>query len=128
MNDHPRHLTTEPEREWFHAARRRGGMCAACGRSLGDDETVYVEPCAIGPSDGPVTWAYGAVGAECAAPERVREAAGEEPERCAGCGRGMHYRVTEARRKRALCSRRCGNRVTAARGQRPSARGSDERP
>jgi hypothetical protein len=59
-------------------------MCAACGRPLEDGGTVYVEPLVLGPVDGPVTRAAGAVGAECVAPERVREAAGEAPERC-GC-------------------------------------------
>jgi hypothetical protein len=83
MSPHVRHLTTEEERERFHLARRCGGMCAAGGRPLEDGGTVYVEPLVLGRVDGPVPRAAGAVGTECVAPERVREAAGEASERCA---------------------------------------------
>jgi hypothetical protein len=110
-NDDPRRLATEEQRERFHLARRRGGLCAACGRSLEDDEAVYVERFTLRPETGRQTWSYGPVGAECASPERVREAEQAEPERCAGCGRAMHYRLTSARRQTAICSRRCRGRA-----------------
>ena len=96
MSDHPRHLTTEDQRERFHLARTAGGMCAACGRALEDGEAVYVEPFTIG-TETAGTRAYGSVGAECAAPEQVRYADSAEPERCAGCEGAMYYRVAAAR-------------------------------
>ena len=115
MSPHVRHLTTEEERERFHEARRRGGLCAACGRTLGTEEPVYVEPFTIGPEGGRTTRAYGSVGAECASPEQVRYAGSAEPERCAGCGRGVHYRATHPRRRQALCSRRGAARAGVVR-------------
>ena len=57
-------LRTEDGRERFHAARRVGGLCAACGRGLAPDETVYVERFAVG-----TAYAYGPVGVECASAE-----------------------------------------------------------
>ena len=38
----PRQVTTAEGRERFNAARTDGGLCAACGRALGDDEPVYI--------------------------------------------------------------------------------------
>jgi hypothetical protein len=114
VSPHVRHLTTEEERERFHLARRGGGMCAACGRALEDGEAVYVEPFTIGPVDAG-TRAYGPVGVECAAPMQVRYAGTVEAERCAGCERPMFYRVTETRRRRALCPRRCTSRASVTR-------------
>jgi hypothetical protein len=113
---HPRHLTTEEERERFHQARRAGGMCAACGRALEDGEAVYVEPFTIGPADAG-TRAYGPVGAECAAPLQVRYAETLESEKCAGCDRPMYYRETTRRHQQAVCSRRCRARVTMQRSR-----------
>ena len=120
MSGNPRYLKTEEQRERLHIARRHGGMCAGCGRVLGGSETVYIEQFEIGPegSLGVVAWA--AVGVECASPGLVEEMKGREPERCAGCNRGVYYRVTRARRTRALCSRVCGARVQAA--KRPKSR------
>jgi hypothetical protein len=115
MTPHVRHLTTEGQRERFHEARRAGGMCAACGRTLRSDEVVYVEPFTLGPADGWATGAYGPVGQECAAPEFVMQTVDREPERCVGCSRPMYYRVAHARRQQAVCSRRCRGQSVAAR-------------
>jgi len=109
VSDDVRRLTTDEQRERFQAARRRGGLCAACGRTLGDDEVVYIESFTIGG-----TYASGPVGIECASAELLRDAKDREPEQCAGCGRGMHYRLADSRRRRALCSRNCANRAEAA--------------
>jgi len=121
MSAHVRWLTTDEQRQRFHLARRVGGLCAACGRALGPDEVVYVEPFTIGPEGGPTTGAYGPVGAECAAPAQVRQAESREPERCVGCGRGVYYRMANSRRQRVTCSRRCAARASAAR--QPKAEG-----
>src|SRR5438046_2087419 len=111
MSDNLRRLTTEEQRERLYLARRRGGMWAACGRVIGGDETVYVEHFRIGPegSLGVIVWA--AVGAECVSPSFLDDTREREPERCAGCGRGMYYRVPNTRRRRALCSRYCAGRA-----------------
>jgi hypothetical protein len=116
MSNDPRRLATEEQRERFHLARKRGGMCAACGRSLGPDETVYMEPFKIGPTAGArASMAHGAVGAECAAPEFIRAVEGQEPERCAGCGRGLYYRAPRRGRQQTLCSRNCAYHARVAR-------------
>jgi hypothetical protein len=110
LSDDLRRLTTEERREQLYTARRYGGMCASCGRVLSADETVYIERFA-----GGGTWAEGPVGVECASPELLHQVAGQEPERCAGCGRGVYYRGASTKRQRALCSRYCGTLVTARR-------------
>ena len=109
-----RRLTTEEQRERLHLARRRGGMCAACGRALGADETVYIERFS---DRGSRTEAP--AGIECASPELLKQTKGQQPERCAECGRGVYYRATNTKRRQALCSRACGARVQAA--KRPLA-------
>jgi hypothetical protein len=101
-----RSLTTEEDRERFHAARRIGGLCAACGRALAPDEPVYVERFATG-----MSYVHGPVGVECASSELLERTRGWEPERCVGCGRAMYYRAVGPRRVRAICSRRCVSRV-----------------
>jgi hypothetical protein len=115
MSDEARRVMTEEEHDRFHLARKRGGMCAACGRVLADGEPVYVEPFAFWPGGGHVTRAYGPVGVECASMELRYDAERREPERCAGCGRPMHYREADVRRRRAICSRRCAARADRAR-------------
>ena len=122
MSPHVRHLTTEAQREQFHLARRRGGMCAACGRRLDDGEPVYVERFTLRPEKGRQTWSYGPVGAECASPESRQHARTQELEPCAGCGRPVSYRVAVDRRRRALCSKNCAQRASVA-GQRQKAEG-----
>jgi hypothetical protein len=114
VSDDLRRLTTEEQREQLFTARRRGGMCAACGRVLSADEPAYIERFVVGG-----TWAAAPVGVECASPELLQQVAGQEPERCAGCGRGVYYRMASSRRRQALCSRACGVRVQAA--KRPLA-------
>ena len=115
MSDDLRRLTTEEQREQLYTARRRGGMCAGCGRVLSAAETVYIERFEIGPMAGYGTVARAAVGGECASPELLHQVAGQEPERCAGCGRGVYYRVASTKRRQALCSRYCRALVTAKR-------------
>ena len=90
MSDDRLQVMTEEERERFHAARRQGGMCAACGRTLDAVEVVYREAFTIAIDGRRRTPAVGPVGAECASPELLRQVEGSEPERCAGCGRGVH--------------------------------------
>jgi hypothetical protein len=109
MSDEVHRLTTEEQRERLHLARRQGGPCAACGRVLGDDEAVYIERFADRRS-----WVTAPVGVECASPELLEQTKGQQPERCAGCGRGVYYRSARSIRHQALCSRVCGARVQAA--------------
>jgi hypothetical protein len=112
MGNNPRKLTAEWQRERLFQARRRGGMCAACGRVLGKSETVYVEKF----EDDRRSSVTAPVGAECASEKLLAETQGREPEHCAGCGRPMFYREAHtARRRQALCSRTCGATVQAAR-------------
>jgi hypothetical protein len=121
-------LTTEEERERLHAARRQGGLCAACGRELGAGETVYRERIAI-VIDRSVgvgmshysTVAQAPVGVECASPELLRHVEGTEPERCAGCGRGVYYRSRSSTRRQAICSKLCNSRAVADRRKRRPA-------
>jgi predicted RNA-binding Zn-ribbon protein involved in translation (DUF1610 family) len=84
------HIVTEEQRERAHEARRRAEICASCGRALGTDETVYIERFAVDWSNSMMA----PVGSECASPEFLAQIAGTEPERCASCGRGMHYRLS----------------------------------
>jgi hypothetical protein len=117
-----RRLTTEAEREWLHLARRRGGLCAACWRPLGDDEPVCWERFMVDIDRSAMTGLghyatilEAPVGTECASSDFLREVEGQDPERCAGCGRQVYYRTPRALRRRALCSRRCAataNRTT----------------
>ena len=113
---------TPQQVELMHATRRHGGRCAWCGRGLDDGELVYVDAFKIGERrlrrDGPAihrTAAHAPVGAECASPELLDETAGQAPETCAGCGRGVYYRSSRGDRRRAVCSRRCLGRATSRR-------------
>src|SRR5687768_3011495 len=100
MSGDLRRLTTEDERERAQATPRRGGLCAWCGRTLAEGETVYVERVEVSwkpftgtsmrRSRGTVHWDL-PVGAECASPDFLRRTAGREPERCAACDRPMYY-------------------------------------
>ena len=119
MSDDVRRITTEEQLEQFHLARRRGGQCIACGRALANGEAVYIERFDIERFDIGLLTGRGAsatapVGAECASRGFLEEMAGQEPERCAGCGRGVYYRQPSTRRQQALCSRACGARVQTA--------------
>jgi hypothetical protein len=122
MSDGVRQITTEEQREQLHDARNRGGRCAACGRDLADDETVYIEKFMVDTRKlvdrgrtGTASSAQGPVGIECASSELLEEAEGKTPERCAGCGRPVVYGAASARRQRALCSKRCSGRAVKAR-------------
>ena len=115
-------VVTEEQRERLRAARRTGGMCAACGKTLGDDEVAYLERFLLGArvlsGSHVVTYAsdaYAPVGAECASAAFLEQTAGTEPERCAGCGRGVHYRAVRPTRRQALCSKRCVARAATIR-------------
>ena len=109
MSESRLRIETEDERERLHAARRDAEMCAACGRRLGADETIYLERFAVVRS-----YLFAPVGEECASHELLAWTAGAEPERCAGCGRGIHYRMNLSTRHRALCSKRCRVRTDRA--------------
>ena len=115
MSDDVLRLTTEAQRERFHLARRQGGQCVACGRVLSPGETVYIERFDMGPLTRRGVTATAPVGVECVSRGFLEEMEGQQPERCAGCGRGVYYRRPSTRRQQALCSRACGATVQAAR-------------
>lgn len=110
-----RQLVTEEDRQQFQAARRTGGVCAACGRPLADGESVWHERFVMLGSPRAVYWAT--VGRECASPELLAETEGTAPEPCIWCGRPVHYSLDPVKpgnaRTRALCCRRCGSRYEA---------------
>ena len=118
MSDGPRLLTTHEQRERLHTARRRGGLCAACGRALEAGEPVYMERLVIDiprPA-GERVGGYRAttvapVGVECASPAFLTQAEEREPEQCAGCDRPVYYAVGHPDRQQALCSRACRGRA-----------------
>ena len=122
MTDDARRPLTEEERARIHAARNRGGMCALCGRALVEGETIWMERLAVRDEYGGTTYWRVPVGAECIAPETLRATCSTEPERCAGCGRGVYYQAEHPRRRLVLCSKRCAGRYRAARAK--EARGS----
>jgi hypothetical protein len=120
MSDDPRHLTTDEQRERFAAAKERGGLCAGCGRILGEREPVYIEQVAIerkalaagGAGWGKATTYRDAPLCEgCTSATFLSRARGRPPEACVGCGRPVYYAKLRAGRQRASCSHRCSNRV-----------------
>ena len=124
MSNDVRHLTTDEGRERFARAQTYGRLCAACGRSLGDGETVYVQQIMVDLKSfamAGVQWSRKTIyrdaplGAECASPTFLARTEGREPEHCAGCGRPMHYAKVRAQRQQALCSKRCSGRAVKAR-------------
>ena len=128
MAEPARWARTRDQIDLLHAARSRGGLCAACGRELGDGEVVYVERFAVGVKRP--TWAGGAghqafafapVGVECASPELLARTEGHDPDPCAWCGRLVFYRVAPPTRGRATCSRRCVSRLGHARRRETAA-------
>jgi hypothetical protein len=121
VSDDPRRLTTFEQRDRLQTARKRGGLCAVCGRSLGDGKPVYWEQLVVdiersveGRTSRYWTTLKAPVGRECASPEILEETKGQEPERCAGCGRPVYYRPNRPNRRRALCSKYCGPRASRA--------------
>jgi hypothetical protein len=122
VSDERLRIMTDEQRARLHAARRWGTVCAACGRPLGGGETVYLERFQFGMrrlhGSGAMirmSAVSAPVGSECASPEFLEQTAGTEPERCAGCARGVYYRRQRSTRRRALCSRRCSSRAAFAR-------------
>ena len=125
MSDDPRRLTTDEQRAWFSAARERGGLCAACGRVLGEGEPVYIDQVLVDrkPFAAPgAGWRLGTtlrdvpLGSECASPAFLARTKGQEPEGCAHCGRPVYYEVAREGRRRATCSHRCGTLARRASG------------
>jgi hypothetical protein len=110
VNEGGLHIVTEEQRVRAHDARRRAEICASCGRALGTDETVYIERFEVDWSNSMMA----PVGSECASPELLAQTAGTEPERCAGCGRGVYYRLSHREHRWATCSKRCGARAANA--------------
>ena len=121
VSEERRRIVTQEQSERLHAARKTGGMCAACGRTLGVGETVYQEQFLIGAKrlHGRDVLVYasiaaGPVGSECASAEFLEQTVETEPERCAWCGRGVYYRQQRSARRQAICSRQCASRAGAA--------------
>jgi hypothetical protein len=120
MSDGPGRQVAVP-RELLGRARRRGGLCGACGRALGNDEAIYIEKVIVGPGRGGSAWvshrvaAVAPVGAECVSPAFMQQTGGVEAERCVGCNRPVYYRSVRPNRRRVVCSIRCANRVDATR-------------
>ncbi len=119
MTDDARRVLTDEERVRAQLARVYGLVCGACGRALVEDETVWIERIGVGPTysgRGAIYW-RAPVCAACASPAFRAATEATEPERCAGCGRGVYYQVRHPRRRLALCSKRCGGRVVQARAK-----------
>jgi hypothetical protein len=117
LSDDPRRVVTQEALDRLHLARNRGGLCAACGKALHLLEPVYwdqlvidIDRSAMG-STHYSTALEAPVGAECASPEMLEQTRDRQPERCAGCWRGVYYGADRSRRQRALCSRRCAGRA-----------------
>ena len=109
MHDDSRPMTHDERDAAICAAKKEGGMCAACGRALSADEPVWRRRMASRLGWGShfrPTSRRALVGRECAAPETLEASEGREPAACAGCGRGMHYPVARSRRA-TVCSTRC---------------------
>ncbi len=113
MNDDGGRPLTEEERARIHEARYRGDMCAACARALVEGETVEFERIGVN-ADGSAYW-WVPVGAECLAPEMLRATCRTEPERCAGCGRGVVHLSGHPLRRAVTCSKRCALNARARR-------------
>jgi hypothetical protein len=111
-----RHIVTDEQQQRLHDARRTGDLCAGCGRDLTVDEPVWQEGFTR-PGMGAAMY-LAPVGVECVSPSFLALTRDVEPERCAGCGRGVHYLPDAPQpgraRIRAVCSRRCGTRATVA--------------
>jgi hypothetical protein len=124
VSDDARRVLTEEERARIQAARRNGDTCGRCGRTLGEGETIWVTRIAVRGEYGGVTHWRAPVGVECIAPTARAATAGAEPERCAGCGRGIYEAMLSPgpRPRRVLCSQRCRIRYDRARAK--EARGS----
>ena len=114
MSDNVRRLTTDDERERLRVAKDLGGLCAVCGRTLGERERVYIRRVVIGTrlfgdprGSGSSVFAESPVGAECAPPGLVTGDGGRDPAPCVGCGRHVSHAVRRPRRGRVACSLLC---------------------
>jgi len=114
-DDAAEQLVSEMKRRAFQAAKTRGDVCAACGRALADGETVWLEHRPV--PDEPRLSLRVPLGIECVSPDFLARTEGREPERCAGCGRGVYYGRPHSNRRQALCSKRCVARAVAAKKQ-----------
>jgi hypothetical protein len=121
VSDDVRQMKTHEQRALLGLAKRRGGLCGACGRTLGPEDAVWFERFWVGMrlfrdptcKDAQVFW-EAPVGIECASPAFVARMEGAEPEVCGGCGRGIHVDVERENRGPACCSMRCRARVNKA--------------
>jgi hypothetical protein len=118
VSDETRRLTTA-ERERVYTAKEQGGLCAACGRGLSSDDSVYIARFWVGmklfgdPEKlGSRVFAEAPVGVECVSPVFRGETERRDPDLCVGCGRRVYYQAPRASRHRALCSTRCGRHTT----------------
>ncbi len=128
MTDDPRRLATEEALDRLHLARKRGGLCAACGKALDPREPVYWEPLVVDIDRSAIglrrytTTLEAPVATECVSATFRTAMSGQPAERCAGCGRGVYYRDRH-RRQRALCSTRCSGRYHLVRKREAKERG-----
>jgi hypothetical protein len=117
--DDARRVLTDEERVRAQLARVYGLVWGACGTPLVEGQTVWIERLGVGPTysgRGAIYWRAPVCGA-CVSPAFRAVTEATEPERCAGCGRGMYYQVRHPQRRVALCSKWCGGRVTRARAK-----------
>ena len=100
----------------FLWARRQGGICGGCGRTLAPDETIWWARLVVGPDyiAGQVSRLV-PVGAECVPAGTSSTTEGQELEHCIGCGRGVQY-PSRRRQRQACCSERCRERATKEAG------------
>ena len=113
MSEDVRRVTTDEQRAWCYGARDRGGLCAACGRTLAPGEPVYVERFVVGQAGSLLVGMQASVGRECASAVFLEEMEGQETARCAGCGRPVYHRAPRPTRSRVICSKPCGRRANA---------------
>src|SRR6185503_17502584 len=94
---------TEEQTSRMYRARSRGGLCGWCGRTLDDSETVYFDQFLVGSArSGRSSIGHGSTvsapgGSECASPELLEQTAGQSPDPCVWCNRGVFYRQTTTR-------------------------------
>ena len=124
MSDPPLWARTDDQIRLVHTARAEGGLCAACGRRLDPQETVFFERFAVGPRR---SWKgtrqpqkRAPVSAECASTGLLAHAEAADPPSCAGCGRGVVYPGARRSRRWVGCSLRCVARASASAHQRPT--------
>ena len=119
MTDDARRVLTEEEKAVARMAKAYGLTCGACAKPHAVGETVWIERLGVGPTyngRGAIYWRAPICG-ECVSPATRAETEGAEPERCAGCGRGVHYGSRARRSRLALCSRTCGSKYRMARAK-----------